>query len=85
MSFRFRKSVTLFPGVRLNFSKTGISVSAGVPGATVNLGRQGAGLRPGHARVTSFPSPEWPERRPPRPMTVEESCREQSGGKALSS
>lgn len=44
MSFRFRKSVTLFPGVRLNFSKTGISVSAGVPGVTVNLGRQGAAL-----------------------------------------
>lgn len=44
MSFRFRQSVTLFPGVRLNFSKTGVSVSAGVPGATVNLGRQGAAL-----------------------------------------
>jgi hypothetical protein len=33
MGFRFRKSVKLFPGVRVNFSKTGVGFSAGVPGA----------------------------------------------------
>lgn len=33
MGFRFRKSVKLFPGVRLNVSKTGLGFSAGVPGA----------------------------------------------------
>lgn len=33
MGFRFRKSVKLFPGVRLNISKTGLGFSAGVPGA----------------------------------------------------
>ena len=32
MGFRFRKSVKLFPGVRVNFSKTGVGFSAGVPG-----------------------------------------------------
>jgi hypothetical protein len=32
MGFRFRKSVKLFPGVRVNLSKTGIGFSAGVPG-----------------------------------------------------
>ena len=37
MGFRFRKSIKLFPGVRINLSKTGISTSVGVPGATVNL------------------------------------------------
>jgi hypothetical protein len=37
MGFRFRKSVRLFPGVRLNISKTGLSTSLGVPGAMVNV------------------------------------------------
>ena len=32
MGLRFRKSISLIPGVRLNFSKSGMSVSAGVPG-----------------------------------------------------
>jgi hypothetical protein len=35
MPFRFRKSFGL-PGLKLNISKTGFSVSAGVPGAHVN-------------------------------------------------
>jgi len=41
MGFRFRKSVRLFPGVRLNFSKSGISTSLGRPGASINLGGRG--------------------------------------------
>lgn len=41
MSFRFRRSVKLMPGIRLNVSKSGISASVGVPGATVNIGRRG--------------------------------------------
>ena len=32
MGLRFRKSISIFPGVRLNFGKTGMSVSTGVPG-----------------------------------------------------
>ena len=32
MGLRFRKSVSLFPGVKLNFGTTGMSVSTGVPG-----------------------------------------------------
>lgn len=34
---RFRKSIKLFPGVRFNFSKSGISTSLGVKGATINI------------------------------------------------
>ena len=34
---RFRKSIKLFPGVRFNFSKSGISTSLGVEGATINV------------------------------------------------
>lgn len=35
---RFRKSWTIFPGVKINLSKTGISTSIGGHGATVNVG-----------------------------------------------
>jgi len=35
VGFRFRKSIKLMPGVRLNFSKSGVGVSAGVRGFRV--------------------------------------------------
>jgi Protein of unknown function (DUF4236) len=38
MGFRFRKSVKLLPGVRLNFSKSGVSTTIGRPGASINVG-----------------------------------------------
>jgi len=38
---RFRRRVKLFPGVTLNFSKTGISTTVGVPGASLNFNKQG--------------------------------------------
>lgn len=41
MSLRFRKTFTIFPGVRLNIAKKSLSVSLGRDGATVNLGKQG--------------------------------------------
>lgn len=54
MGLRFRKSVSILPGVRLNFGKTGMSVSAGVPGfrktfhtsgrVTTSVGIPGTGI-----------------------------------------
>ncbi|EOW5711343.1 DUF4236 domain-containing protein [Escherichia coli O8:H25] len=41
MPLRFRQTFTLFPGVRLNIGKRGISASIGMPGATVNVGKKG--------------------------------------------
>jgi len=41
MTLRFRQTFTLFPGVRINIGKRGISTSIGGPGASVNIGRQG--------------------------------------------
>jgi hypothetical protein len=41
MGFRFRKSVKILPGVRLNLSKKGTSVSLGGRGATVNVSKKG--------------------------------------------
>jgi hypothetical protein len=42
MGFRFQKRISLFPGIRLNLSKSGASVTVGKPGLSVNLGKDGA-------------------------------------------
>ena len=41
MSLRFRRSIKLIPGVRLNFSKSTIGLSVGVPGARVSVNTKG--------------------------------------------
>lgn len=41
MGFRFRKIISLAPGVRINLSKSGASTSIGGRGATVNVGTSG--------------------------------------------
>lgn len=38
MGFRFRKSIGLLPGVKINLSKSGPSVSLGTRGASLNIG-----------------------------------------------
>jgi hypothetical protein len=44
---RFRRRAKLFPGVYLNFSKTGISTTIGVKGASINFNKQGTFLNTG--------------------------------------
>jgi Protein of unknown function (DUF4236) len=39
MGLRFRQRIKVFPGVQLNVSLGGMSVSLGAPGATVNIGK----------------------------------------------
>ena len=41
MGFRFRQSVRLFPGFRLNFSKRGTSLSIGWRGLRTNVSARG--------------------------------------------
>lgn len=41
MGIRYRKSVKICKGVRVNFSKTGVSYTVGAKGASVNFGRNG--------------------------------------------
>ncbi|MPR36605.1 DUF4236 domain-containing protein [Salmonirosea aquatica] len=41
MAWRFRKSVKIIPGVRLNFSSRGVSTSIGVRGAGLNFSNRG--------------------------------------------
>ena len=38
MGWSFRKSVKIFPGFKLNFSKSGISGTVGIRGASVTVG-----------------------------------------------
>lgn len=41
MGFRFQKRITILPGIRINLSKSGASLSAGPRGASVNIGKRG--------------------------------------------
>ena len=41
MAFRFRNTIRIAPGIRLNLGKTGVSLSTGVRGATVTAGKSG--------------------------------------------
>lgn len=72
MGLRFRQSFQLFPGVRINISKSGISTSLGVPGATVNLGSRGATATvgiPGSGMSYSMRLPAAPPRSPAAPSS----------------
>ena len=41
MGFRFSRRVSILPGLKLNFSGSGVSLSAGVRGAHINFGARG--------------------------------------------
>jgi uncharacterized protein DUF4236 len=42
VGFRFRRTIKLGKGLRINLSKSGVSLSAGRPGASLNIGSRGA-------------------------------------------
>ncbi|HIE5316154.1 hypothetical protein APB19_30645 [Pseudomonas aeruginosa] len=41
MAIRFRKSIKVAPGLRLNISKSGVSTSVGGKGLTANVSKRG--------------------------------------------
>lgn len=47
MAWRFQKRVKIAPGVRVNLSKSGASVTTGVKGLSVNTGKNGTHLNTG--------------------------------------
>ncbi len=47
MALRFRKSIKLAPGVRMNFSGSGVSWSLGPRGASIGVGKRGSYLNAG--------------------------------------
>lgn len=85
MTWRFRKSVKLFPGVRVNLSRRGISTTVGVRGLSVNLGPSGAYLNQGipgtglYSRTKIGGDSTTPRREPiplpaqPQPMSLPET------------
>lgn len=44
MSINYRKRISLGSGIKLNLSKKGVSTTIGVPGASVNVGKNGVYL-----------------------------------------
>ena len=47
MGLRFRRTLTILPGIRLNISASGLSLSIGPRGASITLGRRGTHLNAG--------------------------------------
>jgi hypothetical protein len=51
MALRFRKSIKLAPGIRMNLSGSGVSASLGPRGASVGIGKRGTFLNTGTPRT----------------------------------
>lgn len=47
MGIRFKKSIQVLPGLKLNISKSGISTTIGPKGASVNVGKNGTYINTG--------------------------------------
>lgn len=47
MALRFRKSIKIAPGLRINLSKSGVSTSIGGKGITANLSKRGTRITTG--------------------------------------
>lgn len=81
MAFRFRSTLRIAPGVRLNLSKSGASWSIGRKGATLNLGG-----RRGPRATIGLPGTglSWSERLGPAPANDQATgAREDDGGLAI--
>jgi hypothetical protein len=71
MGFRFRKSVRLMPGVRVNLGARGASLSVGRRGATMTISKRGVrqsvgipGTGMSYSTTTPWREPERGRRRP---------------------
>lgn len=47
MAIRFRKTIKVAPGIKLNLGKTGISTTVGKKGLSVNMSKRGTYLNTG--------------------------------------
>jgi Protein of unknown function (DUF4236) len=82
MGLRFRRSIRLFPGLRINLGKKGASLSLGGRGATVNLsakgtrttvGLPGTGLSYSHYELRSSSALDTSASVPPESLPAPES------------
>lgn len=73
MSLRFRKSIKLAPGIRMNFSGSGTSWTIGPRGASIGIGKRGTYLNSGisgtgiYSRQRLSGEAESPRQRQPQP------------------
>jgi hypothetical protein len=77
---RFRRSFRIAPGIRMNFSGSGASLSVGPRGASMTFGRRGTFLNAGipgtgFSARQRLDSPSRPERSASRPAQVTMSAR----------
>jgi len=77
MGFRFRKSIKILPGIRLNLSKSGLSATIGKPGASVNISERGTrgtvglpGTGISYSEKLSKPAPAPAKPQAPAPGTA---------------
>lgn len=63
MGWRFRRTIKILPGIRLNISRSGVSTTLGPNGASINLGKRGTSTTVGipgtglsHSSLMSRPS-----------------------------
>ena len=47
MAWKYRKRISVFPGFRLNLSKSGVSATVGIKGFNVNMGKNGSFVNAG--------------------------------------
>jgi hypothetical protein len=77
MGLRFRRSIKILPGIRLNFGKRGVSTSIGVRGAHVTFGKTGTrttvGLPGSGISYTHFDKPHHERSVPSTPDPTPES------------
>nr|WP_201557094.1 DUF4236 domain-containing protein [Psychrobacter sp. 72-O-c] len=78
MGLRFRKSIKIAPGVRINLTKKGVSsLSVGKRGATVNLGKKGTrgtvGIPGSGMSHSSYQSHGDSKRQPQQPLVQNNS------------
>ena len=80
MGFRFRKSIKLFPGFKINLTHKGISsASIGKPGASLNIGKKGTRTSVGipgtglsYSKKTRVPQPTSLEHTEYNPQNLEQ-------------
>lgn len=71
MAWRYRRSIRLLPGMKVNLSKSGMSLSVGGPGATMNFGKRGIRTTVGIPGTgISYVTQKSSQRRQPKPTGV---------------
>jgi hypothetical protein len=83
MGFRFRKTIKLFPGVKLNFSKSGVSTSIGGPGATINISKHGTRGTVGIPGTGVSYSENLSKPEHPHPVATTDQVQEQEDGMSM--